>query len=140
LARLATFTPSAISESGYEQRPALQALGLLAILPAIYRRPLMSKPSQQRAIDSYRSRLSERGLVRFEVIGRDTDRELVRAVARRLAEGGPDADRLRAAVNQAISGEPPRKGGILKALLASPLVGSELDLTRPHEEGRKVDI
>jgi hypothetical protein len=100
----------------------------------------MSKPSQQRAIDSYRSRLSERGLVRFEVIGRDTDRELVRAVARRLAEGGPDADRLRAAVNQAISGEPPRKGGILKALLASPLVGSELDLTRPHEEGRKVDI
>jgi hypothetical protein len=79
-------------------------------------------------------------MARFEVIGRDTDRELVRSIARRLAEGGPDADRLRAAVSRTISGEPPRKGGILKALLASPLVGSELGLTRPREEGRKVDI
>lgn len=77
---------------------------------------------------------------RFEVIGRDADRELIRSVAKRLAEGGADADRLRAAVNQSLSGEPPRKGGILKALLASPLVGSEPDLTRPREEGRKVDI
>jgi len=39
-----------------------------------------------------------------------------------------------------VGGEPPRKGGILKALLASPLIGSELDLTRPREEGRKVDL
>ena len=60
--------------------------------------------------------------------------------ARRLAEGGPDADRLRAAVRDTVGGEPPKKGGILKALLASPLVGSELDLTRPREQGRKVDI
>jgi hypothetical protein len=85
----------------------------------------MPKSSQRRAIDNYRTRLTERGMVRFEVIGRDTDRELVR---------------LRAAVNQAISGEPPRKGGILKALLASPLVGSEIDLTRSREDGRKFDI
>jgi hypothetical protein len=100
----------------------------------------MKKNSQRRAIDAYRSRLAGRGMVRFEVIGRHTDRELVRSVARRLAEGGPDADRLRSAVSQTISGEPPRKGGILKALLASPLIGSELDLTRPREEGRKIDI
>jgi hypothetical protein len=100
----------------------------------------MSKTSQRRAIDNYRRRLTERGMARFEVVGRDSDRELIRSVARRLAEGGPDADRLRAAVNQTILGEPPRKDGILKALLASPLIGSELDLTRPREEGRKVDI
>jgi hypothetical protein len=100
----------------------------------------MRKTSQQRAIDSYRTRLAKRGMVRFEVIGRETDRALVRAIARRLAEGGPGADRLRASVKQTISGEPPRKGGILKALLASPLVGSELDLARPREDGRKVDI
>ena len=79
-------------------------------------------------------------MVRFEVVGRDGDRELVRSVAKRLAEGGADADRLRAAVNQTIGGEPPKKGGIVRALLASPLIGSELDLTRPFEEGRKVDI
>ena len=100
----------------------------------------MSRTSQRRAIDMYRRRLTERGMVRFEVVGRDTDRELVRSLAKRLAEGGPDADRLRAAVRQTISGEPPRKGGILKALLASPLIGSDLDLTRSREQGRKVDI
>ncbi len=68
------------------------------------------------------------------------ERDEVFGVAKRLAEGGADADRLRAAVNQSISGEPPKKGGILKALLASPLIGSELDLPRPREEGRKVDL
>ncbi len=51
-----------------------------------------------------------------------------------------DSDRLRAVVNQNVGGEPPKKGGILKALLASPLIGSELDLTRPHEKGRKVEM
>jgi hypothetical protein len=84
--------------------------------------------------------LTERGMARFEVVARDADRELIRSVAKRLAEGGADADRLRAAVNQTISGEPPQKGGIVKALLASPLIGAELDLTRPREEGRKVGI
>ena len=79
-------------------------------------------------------------MARFEVIGRETDRELIRAVARCLANGGPEADPLRAAVSQTISGEPSGKGGIVKALLASPLVGSELDLPRPREEGRNVDL
>lgn len=79
-------------------------------------------------------------MARFEVIGRDDDRDLIRSVAKRLAEGGAEADRLRSAVNQTISGEPPQKGGILKALLASPLIGSDLDLTRPREKGRKVEI
>ncbi len=100
----------------------------------------MSKPSQQRAIANFRNRLAEKGLVRFEVTGRDSDRELVRIVARRLAEDGPDSDRLRATVKGAVGSELPKKGGILRALLASPLIGSELDLTRPREEGRKVDI
>lgn len=100
----------------------------------------MRKSSQQRAVANFRNRLAKKGLVRFEVTGRDSDRKLVRTVARRLAEGGPDSDRLRAAVKENVGGEPPKKGGILKALLASPLIGSELDLTRPREEGRKVDI
>ena len=100
----------------------------------------MSRPSQQRAIANFRNRLAEKGLVRFEVTGRDSDRELVRNLARRLAEGGSDSDRLRAAIKDHVSGEPPRKGGIVKALLASPLIGSDLDLTRPREEGRKFDL
>ncbi len=96
--------------------------------------------SQKRAIQNYRSRLGERGLARFEVLGRDADRDLIRSLARRLAEDGPEASRLRAAVSQTIAGEPPKKGGILAALRRSPLVGADLDLTRPREEGRKVEI
>jgi hypothetical protein len=96
--------------------------------------------SQKRAIKNYRSRLSERGLARFEVLGLDADRDLIRSLARRLAEKGPEANRLRATVSQTISGEPPKRGGILAALRRSPLVGADIDLTRLREEGRKVDI
>ena len=96
--------------------------------------------SQKRAVRNYRSRLGKRGLARFEVQGRDSDRELIRSLARRLAEDGPDALRLRAAVGRSMTGEPPKKGGILAALRRSPLVGADLDLTRPREDGRKVEF
>jgi transposase len=96
--------------------------------------------SQKRAIKNYRSRLSERGLARFEVLGLNADRDLIRSLARRLAEEGPEAKRLRATVSQTISGEPPKKGGILAALRRSPLVGADFDLTRLREEGRRIDI
>ncbi len=96
--------------------------------------------SQKRALRNYRSRLAERGLARFEVLGLDADRDLIRSLARRLAEDGPEASRLRAAVSQSIAGEPPKKGGILAALRRSPLVGAGLDLTRPREEGREIEL
>jgi hypothetical protein len=96
--------------------------------------------SQTRAIRRYRSRLRKRGLARFEVLGRDSDRVLIRSLARRLAEEGPEASKLRAILSRSIAGEPPRKGGILAALRRSPLVGADLDLTRAREAGRKVDI
>jgi hypothetical protein len=96
--------------------------------------------SQKRPIQNHRSRLSKRGLARFEVLGLDSDRDLIRSLARRLADDDPDAARIRAAVIQTISGEPPKKGGILAALRCSPLVGGDLDLTRPHAEGRKIDL
>lgn len=101
---------------------------------------MIMSSSQKRAIQNYRSRLTKRGLARFEVLGLDADRELIRSLARRLAEDGPEASRLRAAVSQTITGEPPRKGRILAALRRSPLVGADLDLSRLHEEGRKVEI
>jgi hypothetical protein len=52
----------------------------------------MSSASQKRALKNYRDRLCERGMARFEVLGRDADRDLIRSLARRLAEDGPDAD------------------------------------------------
>lgn len=96
--------------------------------------------SQTRAIQNYRARLSDRGLARFEVLGRDADRDLIRVIARRLAEDSPESARLRAAVNDTINGEPPKKGGILAALRRSPLVGADIEVTRQREEGREIDI
>jgi hypothetical protein len=97
-------------------------------------------PSQKRAIKNYRKRLHKRGMARFEVLGLDGDRDLIRSLARRLAEDGPDASRLRAVVKQTISGEPPRKGGILEALRRSPLVGADIAPVRRFEAGRKVEL
>lgn len=96
--------------------------------------------SQKRAIQNYRSRLGERGLARFEVLGLNDDRGLIRSLARRLAEGGPEAARIRASVAQTISGDPPRTGGILAALRRSPLVGADLDLSRDPAPERKIDL
>jgi hypothetical protein len=100
--------------------------------------PAVSNTSQKRAIKNYRSRLQEQGMARFEVLGLDADRDLIRLLARRLAEKGPDASRLRLAVSQTIGGEP-SKGGILEALRRSPLVGADI-AGRRFEPGRKVDL
>ena len=100
----------------------------------------MSGSSQKRALQNYRERLGRRGMARFEVIGLDSDRELIRSLARRLAENGDAASVLRAAVSRTLSSEPPRKGGVLAALRRSPLVGADLDLTREVTPGRKLDL
>ena len=99
----------------------------------------MSDTSQKRVIDNYRKRLNQRGMARFEVLGLNTDRELIRSLARRLADNGPDSVRVRATVRRTVSGEP-KKGGILSALRRSPLVGADLNLKRPFVTGRKVDL
>lgn len=96
--------------------------------------------SQRRAIQNYRSRLSEKGLARFEVLGRDSDRDLIRNLAKRLAEDTPEASQLRSAVCKTMKGEGSKRGGILAALRRSPLVGADVDLTRSREEGRDIDI
>lgn len=100
----------------------------------------MPETPQRRAIEAYRNRLTARGLARFEVVGRDTDRDLIRTVARCLAEDGAQAEQLRAAVARTIAGPTPKTGGILAALRRSPLVGQNLDLTRAGAEERAVDL
>src|SRR5271157_3193667 len=100
----------------------------------------MSDTSQKRALNNYRKRLKQRGMARFEVLGLDADRELIRSLAKRLAGNGPDSARIRATLRRTVSGEPPRKGGILSALRRSPLVGADLNLKRPVVAGRKMDL
>ena len=100
----------------------------------------MGNTSQNRALKNYRNRLVERGMARFEVMGLDMDRQLIRALARQLAKNGPEASKLRTVVNQSIGASPPRQGGILAALRRSPLVGAELDISRPVVHGRAVEL
>jgi transposase len=96
--------------------------------------------AQKRALQNYRSRLSKRGIARFEVLGLESDRELIRSLARQLAESGPKASQLRAAVRGTVGGGQPKRGSILAALRRSPLVGADLDFKRSRGSGRKVRL
>ena len=100
----------------------------------------MKISAQKRAIANYRSRLTKRGIVRFELQALETDRDLIRTLAKKLIEEGPEAGHARRIVQQVVAGEPPRPGGILAALRRSPLVGADLNLARPREEGREVKL
>lgn len=61
---------------------------------------------------------------------------MIRSLAKRLAEGDCDADRIRTRINEALDG----KGSIVAALLRSPLVGADVDLTRDRELPRDIDL
>jgi len=100
----------------------------------------MSLTPQKRALNNYRKRLIQRGMARFEVLGLDTDRELIRSLARRLADDAADSGRIRATVCRTLAGGESPKGGILSALRRSPLVGADLDLRRPATAARRVDL
>lgn len=80
------------------------------------------------------------GLSRFEVRGRSSDRALIRSLARRLAEDSPEAMRIRDVVANTIASGLPPTGGILAALRRSPLVGADLDLSRPRVDERKTAL
>ena len=100
----------------------------------------MTDHAQKRAVQNYRSRLTKRGLARFEVLGLHADRDLIRSLAKRLAEDGPEALRIRSTVTRTITSEPAKPGGILAALRRSPLVDADLDLTRARDQGRSIKL
>lgn len=100
----------------------------------------MSITPQKRALENYRRRLTQRGMARFEVLGLNADRELIRSLARRLAADNADVLQIRAALRRSISGTESKKGGILGALRRSPLVGADLEFRRPAAATRRVDL
>ena len=100
----------------------------------------MSNATLKRAVKNYRRRLSQRGMARFEVLASEADRYLIRSLAKRLAASGPDAARIREAVRRSVADTTTRRGGVLAALRRSPLVGADLDLSRPVPASRKVDL
>jgi len=80
------------------------------------------------------------GIARFEVLGLESDRDLIRSLAKRLTRNDPEAAQIRYEVSRKITDEPSKKGGILAALRRSPLVGIDLEINRSKETGRKVDL
>lgn len=100
----------------------------------------MSNPAQRRPADSERKPLRGRRVASFEVLGLRADQELIRSLAKQLANGGPDSARIRSAVRETMSASQPNKGGILAALRRSPLVGADLDLERPAGPDRGIDL
>ncbi len=99
----------------------------------------MNNTAQKRAVKNFRNRLQEKGFARFEVLGLDADRSLIRSLGKRLAQNDPEATRIRLEVMRTVAAVP-RKGGILAALRRSPLVGADLKIERPFDAGRKVDL
>ena len=100
----------------------------------------MATPSQTRALKNYRKRLDQRGMSRFEVLGLSSDRELIRSVAKRLAEDADGAGELRASLRRHGHSESPKRGGILAALRRSPLVGADLNFDRPVLDSRQIEL
>lgn len=96
----------------------------------------MSDTMRRRAPRNYRSRPIKRGIARFVVQGLETDRELIRTLARRLAQGGPASISIRATVSQLIAAGGSPKGRILTALRRSPLADADLQISRERLAGR----
>ena len=105
----------------------------------------MGTTAQKRATRQYRERAASRGLARCEVLVRNEDRDLFRALARRLGEDGPQAAGLRAtlvaAIEPALEPAQPLSGReIWEWLRRSPLVGADLNFERERCEPRFVDL
>ena len=94
----------------------------------------------RKAVETYRRRLRERGLDRFEVRGREVDKPLLRALADRLAVGGSEADALRATLRAELAPEAQRRGGVFAALRRSPHVGVDIAVEREVTPGREIDL
>ena len=100
----------------------------------------MSTRAQKRAVKNYRTRLRDKGMRRYEVLGLATDQKLVRLIAKRLSENDAKAKRLRADLARAAATETGRRGGILDAFRTSPLVGADIRFEREPFPARDVDI
>jgi hypothetical protein len=102
--------------------------------------PLVVKSAQLRAVERNRKRMREKGVSRFEVRALDRDKALIREVAKRLAVGDADAQKLRADLSQRVEAAAGERGGIWRALRRSPLVGSGIEFKREVSDGRKIDL
>jgi hypothetical protein len=100
----------------------------------------VTKESQRRAVDNQRKRMRERGYERYEVTGPGRDKELVRDIVKKLAAGGPEADRLREDVKQTVTPKRLTGAGLYRALREGPLFPDDFDISREFTTGRDIDL
>ena len=100
----------------------------------------MSTVPKKRALNQHPKGLTQKGMARFEVLGLSTDREMIRALAKRLASDDAESVQIRANIHQSMISETDEIGGILEALRRSPLVGADLNLCRRKTPSRDVDL
>ncbi|MCE9520996.1 MAG: hypothetical protein K8S25_01025 [Alphaproteobacteria bacterium] len=104
------------------------------------RKGFSEKSAQYRAVVKDRKALRERGMSRFEVRGLERDKKLIRDLAKRLAANDEKARRLR---DELLKGAPPEgetRGGFLRWIRSSPLVGSGINLDREVVRLRKIEL
>jgi hypothetical protein len=97
-------------------------------------------PSQAKAVAKYRDRLANKGMARFEVLGRKADRMLIRDVARAIAENDEKNAAFREFAEKIVEENQPKRGSILAAFRRAPWVGAELDLTRSTDDARMIEF
>ena len=100
----------------------------------------MGSLAQNKALKTYRQKIEQRGLVRFEIMAPESDRSILREVAISLTRGGANADKIRGTLRDVLSDENETRGSIYFALRRSPLVSAELKIKRSRGGGRKIKI
>jgi hypothetical protein len=100
----------------------------------------MAQTAQSRAVANYRKRLISQGLPRWEVLGRRDDKDLLRVVAKKLAESGEAESALRQSIAKIVEFKSDTRGEILAALRNSPLAGSGIRFKREKTSGRKIEL
>jgi len=98
------------------------------------------KSAQYRAVMKNRRTMRARGLARYEVRGAEKDRDLIRALAKTLANDDDTAKKVRSAIEQALTAQGMTGRDIVEWLRASPLVGVDWYAGRPFDPGRKIDL
>jgi hypothetical protein len=106
------------------------------ILPDIIIEIAIMNTSQQRAIEDYRKRLKERGLVRLEIQVLEPDAPLIRQITKVLRGDPLHAAKIRTQLHQIVGTE--QKHGLKVLLASAPLEG--IDLSRSQDRGRDVDL
>jgi len=85
----------------------------------------MAASAQAKASQKYRKRLEEKGMMRFEVVGRITDKVLLRALAAEIAKGSEQSEKLRRELVKAVN---PENNSVLSVFDRPELRGLDLQV------------